>query len=296
MNKAPAFQFYANNWLGSPNIMMMTPEEEGAYIHLLALLWNSDDCSLPDDDKVLASLSRLNEKWFNGSGKKIMANFIKKDGKIFNKRLLFERRKQAKFRKERSEAGKKGAKNRWDKEDTANGSANGSAIGSANGSAIVLPMAKNSFEFESDVLSLNIESEPESDIENKKTNLKKERGFIRGKEKKNILVEDSIEFQLSKKLFSLILKNNPTHKQPNFNSWALEIDKMIRLDNRTSKQIEYIIDWCQQDEFWSTNILSTKSLRKQFDRLIIKAGKQHRSIKYHPQPGLEASLEDHKND
>ncbi len=94
MSKSPAFQFYVNDWLGSANIMLMTPAEEGAYIRLLAIAWGSEDCGLPDDEKELAVLSRLGEGWFNGASCKIRKCFIQKGNRIYNKRLLEERKKQ----------------------------------------------------------------------------------------------------------------------------------------------------------------------------------------------------------
>lgn len=115
MVKSPAFQFYPDAWLGSPSILCMTPSEEGAYIHLLCIAWNTDDCSLPDDDNQLAILSRLGEGWSNGSSTKIRKCFVKKDGKLYNERLLKEREKQVLWREKSSKAGKKGAKKRWPK-------------------------------------------------------------------------------------------------------------------------------------------------------------------------------------
>lgn len=106
-NKSPAFQFYPNDWLSSPNIMLMTPAEEGAYIRLLSIEWNSLDCSLPDDDAILSQLSRLGEGWFGVSSEKIRKCFAKRDGKLFNERLMKERKKQSEWLKKSSEAGKK---------------------------------------------------------------------------------------------------------------------------------------------------------------------------------------------
>lgn len=91
------------------------------------------------------------------------------------------------------------------------------------------------------------------------------------KEIKNLFVETSNEFRLAKLLFDLILENNPDAKQPNLQVWAKSIDLMIRKDNRTIEQIEGAIRWCQQDQFWHKNILSTDKLRKQYDRIYLEA-------------------------
>lgn len=81
--------------------------------------------------------------------------------------------------------------------------------------------------------------------------------------------EQSSEIRLSKLLFSLMLKNNPKARTPNFQSWAIHIDRMKRIDNRTDEEIEGAIRWSQQDAFWLSNILSTEKLRKQFDKLYL---------------------------
>ena len=115
MNRPPAFQFYAKDWLSSGKIATMTLEEEGAYIHLLAHCWLSEDCSLPDDDTELAQLSRLGERWFNGASVKLRLCFTphpRKDGRLFNARLMQEHKKQAAWRKKSQEGGKRSAESR----------------------------------------------------------------------------------------------------------------------------------------------------------------------------------------
>jgi hypothetical protein len=96
---------------------------------------------------------------------------------------------------------------------------------------------------------------------------------------KNIVTfdEDSIEFRLANFLYEKILENNPNHKKPNIKSWALHIDKMIRIDKRKPEEIKKVISWCQKDTFWSANILSTNKLRKQYDQLIMKMNKTKKS-------------------
>jgi uncharacterized protein YdaU (DUF1376 family) len=89
----------------------MTPAEEGAYTHLLALAWNSRDCSLPDDDDALASLSRMGSDWIKSS-EKIRKGFTAKGGRLYPKKLL-ELFKEA---SEVSESKTKGAEERWGKE------------------------------------------------------------------------------------------------------------------------------------------------------------------------------------
>ncbi len=110
---SPAFPLYTDDWLGSTAIALMSPAEEGAYIRLLAYEWNSGDCSLPDDNKELAVLSRLGKAWGNGSGAKIRKNFVVRDGRLYNLRMIEIWEEQKEYRERRTEAGKKGAEARW---------------------------------------------------------------------------------------------------------------------------------------------------------------------------------------
>jgi hypothetical protein len=71
-------------------------------------------------------------------------------------------------------------------------------------------------------------------------------------------------------LFNHILKNNPKAKTPNLQLWAKHIDLSLRVDGRTADDLKAVIAWCQKDTFWMNNILSTQTLRKQFDKLWMK--------------------------
>ena len=61
-------------------------------------------------------------------------------------------------------------------------------------------------------------------------------------------------------------------KSPNVtDGWINDIRLMIERDGRTIEQIRYIIDWCQSDSFWRSNILSPSKLRIKFDQLRLNA-------------------------
>ena len=91
---------------------------------------------------------------------------------------------------------------------------------------------------------------------------------------------NSFEIRMSELLYNLILERNPKQKKPDMQKWAVFIDRMKRLDNRTEEEIEGAIRWCQNDEFWQNNILSTDKLKKQFDKLYLRAkgGKTRQGI------------------
>lgn len=114
MSREPAFQFFARDWLSSASVSLMTPAEEGAYVRLLALAWLEPDCGLPDDDKVLAHLSRLGRRvWAKGSGATLRAQFRSEGGRLYNDRLLRCLSERDEYRAMKSEAGKRGNDKRW---------------------------------------------------------------------------------------------------------------------------------------------------------------------------------------
>jgi hypothetical protein len=94
---------------------------------------------------------------------------------------------------------------------------------------------------------------------------------------KKIYIEGSNPLRLATLLLKEIQKNKPDFKQPNLQSWAKNIDLMIRRDGRKPERIQQVIEWCQGDSFWKGNILSTSKLRKQFDTLEIQMESPKRS-------------------
>lgn len=53
--------------------------------------------------------------------------------------------------------------------------------------------------------------------------------------------------------------------------WALDIEKICSIDGRDYPSITRVMNWVAGDEFWKKNVLSGATLRKQFDKLAIKA-------------------------
>lgn len=98
------------------------------------------------------------------------------------------------------------------------------------------------------------------------------------KERGDINTPSSDAMQLAQLLKNLMLNNNPKAKIPDdLTRWALDIDKMIRLDNRTPPEIKAIIEFSQRDSFWCSNILSAGKLREKFDQLYLKAREKEKS-------------------
>lgn len=78
----------AADWLSDPRVAVMTPEQEGAYFRLMCYAWKNDDCSLPSDDAQLAVMSRLGDRWFDGSGEAIKHMFNMCSGLFVHEGLL----------------------------------------------------------------------------------------------------------------------------------------------------------------------------------------------------------------
>lgn len=109
-----SFLFHIDKWLSSTHIALMNAAEERGYLRLLLYAAKQADCGLPDDNEVLATISLIGLKKWNGpSGQKIRRCFVTRDGRLYNLTLLEEfERQQAEYRS-RSERGKLGSIARW---------------------------------------------------------------------------------------------------------------------------------------------------------------------------------------
>ncbi len=105
---------------------------------------------------------------------------------------------------------------------------------------------------------------------------------IKALKNKKIFLPDSEEVRLAEHLLGKIVINNPKYKKPDIQEWAEHIGLMIRRDNRTPDEIQEVIDWSQNDSFWRGNILSTASLRKKYDQLVIKMQNTRQADKIKP--------------
>jgi len=121
------------------------------------------------------------------------------------------------------------------------------------------------------------------------------------KDNKNVRTQktfepESIPYLLSEILLDQITINLPEfkpsqngNKESTLQRWALDIDRMIRLDNRKPCPIWNMIIWCQQDDFWFKNILSGSKLRKQYDKLAMAINAEYRKNKTTHIKTLEAA-------
>lgn len=81
--------------------------------------------------------------------------------------------------------------------------------------------------------------------------------------------------QLARYLRTKIVEKFPNNRsgdtEAKLKRWAIDIDKMIRIDKRTPEAVKNAIDFAMNDNFWCNNIWSGEKLRKHYDSLEAKA-------------------------
>lgn len=124
--KAPAFQFYADDFLAGT--ADMAAEEVGGYIRLLCHQWSKG--GIPSDEERSARIAGLIG---SPSIRYVLAKFTLCDGDTLkNARLEQIRQEQADYKSKQASSGKTGAQKRWDKVKS---------DGNPNRVAIATPMA-----------------------------------------------------------------------------------------------------------------------------------------------------------
>ncbi len=106
-NGLPWFAAHASDWLSSGTRAQLTVEQRGAFWDLLFHEWLEPDCMLPSDEKVLAAYSGLGERWPAVGRTVVELAFHEKRGRLFNARLMKERKKAEGRSRQASQAGKK---------------------------------------------------------------------------------------------------------------------------------------------------------------------------------------------
>jgi uncharacterized protein YdaU (DUF1376 family) len=108
--KAPAFQFYPNDFLTDGNVAGMSLQERGAYITLICICWK--ERTLPLDISRLANMVGLPRRQFARIWPNIEPCFRQSGALLVHPRLEKEREKQDAFRRRQSDKGKASAANR----------------------------------------------------------------------------------------------------------------------------------------------------------------------------------------
>ena len=237
--RAPSFQMYPSDLFGSLKVRLMSADAKAFYALLLLNIWEYDtQFSIPDDPDLISKLLEITpERWFALREEIVQnAHALKKSqsGRLFSTRLRKEKDKTDNYRKSQSEKGK------WKR--------NRGLTGVEPGFNPPTPTPTPEEEKEKRVPSKTQEPCP-----------------------KPSAPDDAI--RLASLLFDLISNNNPKAKPKtpaDLGRWAADLDKIHRLDNQAWTDIETVLRWSQDDGFWSKNILSGATLRKQWDKLSAK--------------------------
>jgi uncharacterized protein YdaU (DUF1376 family) len=119
--------FHIDRWRGSAHVQAMRAAARAGYLYLLASAWQSEDCSLTDEDEELQVLAGLTEEEWAQHGAKILRRFTRReDGRYVNDvlqaewtaaKLVYDKRSNSfeQVRRSRSAAGKMGAEKRWNR-------------------------------------------------------------------------------------------------------------------------------------------------------------------------------------
>ncbi len=62
----------------------------------------------------------------------------------------------------------------------------------------------------------------------------------------------------------------PEKRERTMADWAIDIDKLLRLDRQDYETVGKVIIWCQKHKFWKMNIQSGRTLREKWDRLYLQ--------------------------
>jgi hypothetical protein len=75
--------------------------------------------------------------------------------------------------------------------------------------------------------------------------------------------------RLCERLQALIVANGS--KATITAKWRTEARLLLDRDKRPVDEVMRLIEWCQRDQFWKSNVLSMPTFRKQYDKLRLQA-------------------------
>lgn len=115
MAEFPYFPLYWKDWLTGEGTCSMTPEQKGAFVDLLCHAWEAKPpCTLPDDERLLASWSGLGIARWRTVGALVRAQFVVlPDGRLQNPKQAEVRAEFEAHSERRRVAGAKGNAKRW---------------------------------------------------------------------------------------------------------------------------------------------------------------------------------------
>ena len=174
--------------------------------------------------------------------------FEDEDGLIKSGRVVTHLEKMNTYK----QAGKKGAKKRWNKQSGRG--ANGKANNTPNADKIREDKRREDNNYYSQRI---VDTVPD----------------IESIEDKNVILACHLWHDVNS-----LQPNNKTTQRAKVKTWSEPIRLMVEQDDRTYEEIWDLWKRVQKDEFWRTNILSPAKLRDKFDQLSIKLKPQKPQI------------------
>jgi uncharacterized protein YdaU (DUF1376 family) len=117
MAEYPALPLFTDAFLA--DTLHLTAAQTGAYLMLLMVAWRTTDCSLPDDDIILAKYARMDKRAWAVNKSVIMSFWTKTDDCRWMQKRLKDERKIADARRDQAiRAGKSSALKRKDRHST----------------------------------------------------------------------------------------------------------------------------------------------------------------------------------
>jgi uncharacterized protein YdaU (DUF1376 family) len=77
-------------------------------------------------------------------------------------------------------------------------------------------------------------------------------------------------------MLNLLIQSNPKFKQPNKDTWANTVRLMRERDDLTHEEMASVFTWANNDEFWSSNILSPSKLRDKWNTLLAQSSSKQK--------------------
>ena len=110
--KAPAMPVYVREYMTDEHVLLMSLEQEGAYLRLLFHQWLEG--TIPDDMPSLARLLRVTPQKMRSMWPRIAPCFVSAGpSRLVNPTLEQVRTSSDEYRKKAAEDGKRGAEKRW---------------------------------------------------------------------------------------------------------------------------------------------------------------------------------------
>lgn len=118
MAEFPALPLFTDAFIGDTT--HLNAAQTGAYIMLLIAAWRSPDCMLPNDDKMLARMARMDGRTWHSNRCCIMSFWNQEvtSQKWYQRRLLDERKYVDDVKRKNSDAGKASALKRKERHST----------------------------------------------------------------------------------------------------------------------------------------------------------------------------------